>query len=46
MTINDKFRDEKIQCDIYRKAAKTSSISFGKADNYEYLTGKKILPSD
>ena len=35
MTIGDKIRDEKLQYNIN-----------GKVDKYEYLTGKKILPSN
>ena len=46
MTIHDKIRDEKLQYDISREAAKISAISSGKIDNYEFLTGKEILPSD
>ena len=46
MAIDDKIRDEKLQYDINRKAAKTSSVSSGKSDKYEYLTSKKILSSD
>ena len=44
MTINDQIRDEKLQCDINRKAAEISALSSGKIDKYEYLTGKEILP--
>ena len=46
MTINDKTRDEKLQYDINREAAKISALSSGKMDKYEYLTGEEILPSD
>ena len=46
MTINDQIRDEKLQCDINRKAAEISALSSGKIDKYEYLTGKDILPSN
>ena len=46
MTINDEIRDEKLQCDIKREAAKTSVLSSGKIDKYEYLTGEDILPSN
>ena len=31
---------------IKRKAAKISTLSTGKTDKYEYLTGEEILPSD
>ena len=46
MKIDDKIRDEKQQYDINRKGAKTSTLSSGKIDQYEYLTGEEILPSD
>ena len=46
MTINDQIRDEKLQCDINRKAAEISALSSGKIVKYEYLTGKEILPSN
>ena len=46
MTINDQIRDEKIQYDINREAAKISSLSSGKFDKYEYLTGEDILSSN
>ena len=45
MTIDDQIRDEKLQYDINREAAKISSLSSGKIHKYEYLTGKDILPS-
>ena len=43
MTIDDKIRDEKLQFDINREAAKISALSSGKI-KYEYLSGDKILP--
>ena len=46
MTINDQIRDEKLQYDINRKAAKISALSSGKIDKYEYVTSKEILPSN
>ena len=46
MTIDDKIRDEKLQYDINREAAKISALLFEKIDKYEYLTGEEILPSD
>ena len=46
MIIDDKIRDEKLQYDINREAAKTSALSSGKIDKYEYLTGEEILASD
>ena len=44
MTIGDKIKDEKIQYDINRKAAKISILPSGKIGKYEHLTGEKILP--
>ena len=46
MTINDQIKDEKLQYDINREAAKTSALSSGKLHKYEYLTGEDILPSN
>ena len=46
MTIDDKVRDEKLQYDINRGAAKITELSSGKIDKYEYLTGEEILPSN
>ena len=46
MTIDDKIRDEKLQYDINRIAAKISTFSSGRIDKYEYLTGEEILPFD
>ena len=45
MTINDQIKDEKLQYDINREAAKISALSSGKIHKYEYLTGEDILPS-
>ena len=45
MTIDEKIRDEKLQCNIDREAAKISALSSNKIHKYEYLTGKEILPS-
>ena len=39
-------RDEKLQYDINREAAKISALSSGKFDIYEYLTSEEILPSN
>ena len=36
MTINGKTRDQKLQCDINRKAAKISALSSGKINKYEF----------
>ena len=46
MTIEDQIKDEKLQYDINRGAAKISALSSGKIDKYEYLTGEEILPSN
>ena len=46
MTINDQIRDEKLQYDINREAAKISALSSGKIHKYEYLTGEDMLPSN
>ena len=40
MTIDNKIRDEKLQYDINREAAKISALSSGKIDKCEYLTGE------
>ena len=39
-------RDEKLQYDINREAAKISASSSGETDIYEYLAGEEILPSN
>ena len=46
MTINDQIRDEKLQYDINREAAKISALWSGEIHKYEYLTGEDILPSN
>ena len=46
MAINDQIRDEKLQCDINREAAKISALLSGKIHKYEYLSGEDILPSN
>ena len=46
MTIEDQIKDEKLQYDINREAAKISALSSGEIDKYEYLTGEEILPSN
>ena len=43
MTINDQIRDEQLQYDINREAAKIFASSSGKLHKYEYLTGEDIL---
>ena len=46
MTTEDQIRDEKLQYDINREAAKISALSSRKNDKYEYLTGEDILTSN
>ena len=46
MTLENQIRDEKLQHDINREAAKISALSSGKIGKYEYLTGEEILPSN
>ena len=46
MTIEDQIKDEKLQYDINREAAKIPVLSSGKLDKYEYLTREEILPSN
>ena len=41
MTIDGKIRDEKLQCDINREAAKILALSSGKVEKDEYCTGEK-----
>ena len=46
MTIDDQIRNEKLQYDINREAAKISALSSSKINKYEYLADKEILPSN
>ena len=46
MTIEDQIKDEKLQYDINREAAKISALLSGKIDKFEYLTGEEILSSN
>ena len=46
MTIDDQIRDEKLQYDISKEAAKISALSSGKINKHEYLTGEELLPSN
>ena len=39
MKIDDKIKDEKLQCDINREAAKISALLSGKTDKYVYFIG-------
>ena len=45
MTVHDQIKDEKLQYDVMREAAKIA-LSSGKTDKYKYLTGEEILPSN
>ena len=45
MTIEDQIRNENLQYDINRETEKISTLSSGKTDKYEHLTGEEILPS-
>ena len=45
MTIDDKIKDEKMQYDIKREAAKVSALSSGKIDKHKYLAKEEILSS-
>ena len=42
MTTDDKIKNEKLQYDINRKAAKISVLSTDKIDKYTYVTGEEI----
>ena len=44
MTFDDQIKDEKIQYDVDKEAAKISTLSSGKIDKYEYLAGEETLP--
>ena len=46
MTIDGKIIDENLQYDINKEAAKTSVLSSGKINKYQFLIAKKILPPD
>ena len=46
MKIDDKIKDEKLQYDSNREAAKISALSSGKTEKYEYFIGEKISSSD
>ena len=46
MTIDNKIRDEKLQYDINREAAKISTLSSVNIDKYGFLIGEEILPPD
>ena len=42
--IDDKIRGEKLQYNINKEAAKISTLSSGKINKCEYVTGEEILP--
>ena len=46
MTIDVKIRNQKLQYDIDREAAKMWALSSCKINKYEYLTGEEMLPLD
>ena len=46
MKTDDKIRDEKLQYNIHREAAKISALSSGKIDKYEYVTGEEKIPPE
>ena len=46
MAITDQIRDEKLQYDINREAAKISTLSSDEIHEYEYITSEDILPSN
>ena len=46
MKIDNKIKDEKVQYDINREAAKISALSSVKTDKYEYFISENIQPSD
>ena len=46
MTNDNRIRDEKLQYDIYREAAKMSTLSSRKTNKYEYLVDEELLPSN
>ena len=43
MTIDDEIRNEKVQCNINKEAAKIPALPPGKIDKYEYLKKKKKI---
>ena len=46
MITDDQIRDETLQYDINREAAKIWALSSRKIEKYEYLTGEEIVPSN
>ena len=46
MKMKYKIRDEKVEYNINREAAKISALPSGKIDKFEYLTSKEVLLSN
>ena len=46
MNIDDQIKDEKLQYNIDREAAKLSALSSGEIHKYGYLTGEDMLSSN
>ena len=46
MTIDDKFKDEKLQYKITGEAAKILALLSGNIDKHEYHTSEEIFPLD
>ena len=43
-TINKKIEQNKVQYDLHRQTAKISALSSRNISDYEFLTGKDVLP--
>ena len=46
MAIDDNIREEKLQDDVNRAAAKKSALLPGKIDQFKYLAGEEIVQHD
>ena len=46
MKIEDKISNEKVKYKVNRDGAKPSALKSSKIDKYEFVTGKKTLPSN
>ena len=46
MKIDYQIKDKKLQYNINREAAKISTLSSGRIEKYEYVTGEEIFPSN
>ena len=46
MTIDHRFKDEKLQYNITGEATKTLELLSGNIDKYEYHTSEEKLPSN